>query len=152
MNDAEAEWLCRWMEACVDGEMDRRKLRGKLLVIAETCATLCRKILILIAISGWFKLEVNSLALNPTKRLLFIEVTFSGELKMWRDAWRIFTTPLPVETITCPITGKKGANISDESWTKTVYNVGNLGLLEQYLGRLYTAARRVSVTDWWFKL
>jgi hypothetical protein len=72
---------------------------------------------------------------------------------MWRDAERICMTPLPVETITCPITGKKVANNSDESWwyTNTVYNVGNFGLLKQYLGRLSTATRRVSVTDWWCK-
>jgi hypothetical protein len=66
---------------------------------------------------------------------------------MWRDAERICKTPLPVETITCSFTGRKGTNISDESWwcTKTVYNVRNFRLLEQYLGRLSTATRRVSI-------
>jgi hypothetical protein len=142
------------MQGCVDGWMDRRKLRGKWLVIAVTCATLCRKILTLIAITGWHILEMNSLALNPSKRLLLIEVLFSSELKMWRDAGRIFTTPLPVQTITCPFTGKQVSNNSEESWwcTNTVYNVGNFVLLEQYLGRISTAARRVSFTDRWFRL
>jgi hypothetical protein len=142
------------IQGCVDGWMDRRTLRGKWLVNAVIWATLCRRILTFIAISRRLKLEVHILVMNPTKRLLLIEVIFSGELKMWRDAGRIFMTPLPVETITGPFTGKKWTNISDEScWcTNTVYNVGNFGFLEQYLGRLSTAARRVSVTDWWFKL
>jgi hypothetical protein len=153
LNDLAGEWKDVLIQGCVDGWTDRRKLREKWR-ITMPWATLFRKILILIANIGWLKLEVSSLALNPSKHLLFIEITFSGELKLRRDARRILKTPLPVETITCPFTGKKEANISDESrcCTNTVYNVGDFGFFEQYLGRLSAATRRVSVIDWWFRL
>jgi hypothetical protein len=111
----------------VDGWMDRRKIRQKWRVNIVPWSTLCRKTVTLTANTEWLKLEVSSLALNPSETFLLIETTFWEQLKLWRDAGRIFTTPLPVETITCPFRGKKEANISDESWcrTSTLYNAGN---------------------------